>query len=132
MLFFAYFSVLQKRNIKRNETFARIVFGTNAIQETWSGRQGSNEAAMRLGGTPRGVGTPPPSWAPRGSTDLLLSPIYTHIPQKHPRAPRNPISTAATFCTQEIPFWGLFRSSARGGINHGGLLHQYHSLSDDV
>ena len=32
---------------KRNETFGRIVFGTNAIQETWSGRQGSNEAATR-------------------------------------------------------------------------------------
>ena len=32
---------------KRNETFGRVVFGTNAIQETWSGRQGSNEAAMR-------------------------------------------------------------------------------------
>ena len=39
---------------KRNETFARIVFGTNAIQETWSGRQGSNKAATRQGGTPRG------------------------------------------------------------------------------
>ena len=32
---------------KRNETFARIVFGTNAIQETWSGHQGSSEAATR-------------------------------------------------------------------------------------
>ena len=40
----------------RNETFARIVFGTNAIQETWSGHQGSNEAATRQGGAPRGVG----------------------------------------------------------------------------
>ena len=59
LLFFAYFSVSQKRNIKRNETFARIVFGTNAIQETWSGRQGSNEAATRQGGAPRGVGVPP-------------------------------------------------------------------------
>ena len=39
---------------KRNETFARIVFGTNAIQETWSGRQGSNEAATRQEGTPGG------------------------------------------------------------------------------
>ena len=66
------------------------------------------------------------------STDLLLPPIYTHIPRKHPGAPRNPISTAATFCTREIPSWGLFRRSARGGINHGGLLHQHHSLSDDV
>ena len=32
---------------KRNETFARIFFGTNAIQETWSGGQGSNKAATR-------------------------------------------------------------------------------------
>ena len=75
---------------------------------------------------------PPPSWAPRSSTDVILPPIYTHIPQKHPGAPWNPISTVATFCTQEIPSWGLFWSSAGGGINHGGLLHQHHSLSNDV
>ena len=81
---------------------------------------------------PGGVGAPPPSWVPRGSADLLLSPIYTHIPRKHLGAPRNPISTAATFCTHEIPSWGLFRRSAGGGIDHGGLLHQHHSLSDDV
>ena len=117
---------------KQNETLARIVLGTNAIQETWSGRQGSDEVAMMQGGAPRGVGAPPPSWAPHGSTDLLLSPIYTHIPWKHARAPRNPISTAATFCTREIPSWGLSRRSAGGGIDHGGLLHQHHSLSDDV
>ena len=43
-----------------------------------------------------------------------------------------PISTAATFCTQETPSWGLFRSSVEAGIDHGGLLHQHHSLSDDV
>ena len=55
-----------------------------------------------------------------------------HIPRKHPGAPRNPISTAATFCTQEIPSWGLFRSSVGGGIDHGGLLHEHHSLSDEV
>ena len=40
---------------KRNETFARIIFGTNAIQETWSGCQGSNEAGRRA----QGVGVPP-------------------------------------------------------------------------
>ena len=37
---------------KRNETFGRVIFGTNAIQETWSGRQGSNKAATRQGGVP--------------------------------------------------------------------------------
>src|SRR3954470_21378756 len=59
---------------KQNETFARIFLGKNAIQETWSGRQGSNEAVTRQ------EGAPPPSWAPCSSTDLLLSPIYTLIP----------------------------------------------------
>ena len=93
---------------KQKETFARIGFGTNTIQETWSGRQGSNEAATRQGGAP------PPSWAPRSSTDLLPSPIYTLIPWKHPGEPRNHFSTAATFCTREIPSWGLFRQSAEG------------------
>ena len=62
---------------KRNETFARIIFGTNGIQETWSGRQDINEEATRQGGAPAPLGAPPPSWAPRSSTDLLLPPIYT-------------------------------------------------------
>ena len=39
---------------KRNETCGRVIFGTNAIQDTWSGRQASNEAATRQGGAPRG------------------------------------------------------------------------------
>ena len=28
--------------------------------------------------------------------------------------------------------WGLFRRSAGGGFDHGGLVHQHLSLSDDV
>ena len=32
---------------KRNETFGRVIFGTEAIQETWSRRQGSFEVASR-------------------------------------------------------------------------------------
>ena len=37
---------------KRNETFGRVIFGTNAIQETWSGRQEAAEAATRQEGVP--------------------------------------------------------------------------------
>ena len=37
---------------KRNETFGRVIFGTNAIQETWSGRQEADEAATRVQGAP--------------------------------------------------------------------------------
>ena len=111
---------------KRNETFGRVIFGTNVIQRTWSGRQEITKEATRQGARP------PPSWAPHGSTDLLLPPIYTYVPPNHRRAPRKPNSTAATFCTREIPSWGLFRRLAGGVIDHGGLLHQNHSLSDDV
>ena len=117
---------------KRNETFRSVIFGTNVIQRTWSGRQATNEEATRQGGMLAPLGAPLPLWAPRGSADLLLPPIYTYVPRNHPGAPRNPISTAATFCTREIPSWGLFRRSVGGGNDHGGLLHQHHSLSDDV
>ena len=119
--FFAYFSVSQKRNIKRNETFTRIVFGTNAIQETWSVRQGSSEEATRKEGAPTSLGSPSTLWAPRCSTDLLLPPIYIHIPRKHPGAPRNPISTAATFCTQEIPSWVFSGPPPEGALVTEGL-----------
>ena len=95
-------------------------------RRTWRWSRRRNEEAMR-----REV-APLPSWAPRSSTDLLLPPIYIHIPRKHAGAPRNRISTTATFCTHEIPSWGLFRRSVGGGIDHGGLLHQHHSLSDEV
>ena len=50
---------------------------------------------------------PPPLWAPRGSTDLLLPPIYTYVPRKHPGSNRNTISTTITFCIREIPSWNL-------------------------
>ena len=32
---------------KRNETFGNVIFSTNVIQETWSGRQETIEEAMR-------------------------------------------------------------------------------------
>ena len=98
------------------------------LEWTSSNRRGSQE----VGGLLPPWARPPPSWAPRGSTDLLLPPIYTYVPPNHQRHPRKRNSIAATFCTRQIPSWGLFRSSARGGIDHGGLLHQHHSLSDDV
>ena len=74
VVFFAYFGVSRKRNIKRkrNETFGSVIFGTNVIQRTWSGRQEINEEAMRQGGAP----TP---WArphPRGPLVALLTDFF--------------------------------------------------------
>ena len=117
---------------KWNETSGKVIFGTEAIQGTWSGHQETIKEATRQGARLPPWARPPPSWAPRGSTELLLPPIYTYVPPNHRRALRKPNSTAATFCTHEIPSWGLFRRSAGEGFDHGGLLHQHHSLSDDV
>ena len=115
---------------KRNETFGNVIFGTNVIQRTWSPRKAINEESTRQGAPPQA--RPPPSWGPRCSTDVLLPPIYTHVPPNNQKWSQNPNSTAATFCIHEIPSWGLFRSSALGGIDHRGLLHHHPSPSDEV
>ena len=66
MLFYCLFECFEEKEYqmesKRNETFGRVIFGTNAIQETWSGRQERNEEATRQEGAPPTlVG---PSWIP--------------------------------------------------------------------
>ena len=136
MLFFCLFQCFAEKEYrtesKRNETFGRVIFGTNMIQRTWSGRQEIIEEVMRQGARLPPQARPPPSWGPRCSTDVLLPPIYTYVPPNYQIRSQKPNSTAATFCTREIPSWGLFRCSAGGGIDQGELLHQCQSLSDEV
>ena len=136
MLFFCLFQSFAEKEYqtesKRNETFGNVIFGTNVIQRTWSQHQEINQESTRQGARLPPWARPPTSWGPRCSTDVLLPPIYTYVPPNYQIRSQKPNSTAATFCTREIPSWGLFRSSAGGGIDHGGLLHQHHSLSDDV
>ena len=56
MLFFCLFQCFEEKEYqmesKRNETFGSDLFGTNANQETWSGRQATNEAATRVPSAP--------------------------------------------------------------------------------
>ena len=67
---------------KRNKTLGRVIFGTNVIQGTWSGRQATEEAATRVPGAPPRAGHAPHPHGPleRPPRDLLLPPIYTHVP----------------------------------------------------
>ena len=105
-VFFAYFSISKKRNNKRSPN-AMKPSGAWLLEWTWS--RGLGVQVKRQSRKPREWRARPPywarlpiSWAPWASTDLILPPIYTHTPRKHPGAPRNPISTTATFCTCEI------------------------------
>ena len=136
MLFFCLFQCFEGKGYqtesKWNETFGNVIFGTNVIQRTWSLREEINQESTRQGACLPPWARPPPSWAPRCSTDVLLPPIYTFVPRKHPKSQRKTISTAVTFCIREIPSWSLRRCSGGGGIDHGGLLHQHHSPSDEL
>ena len=77
-------------------------------------------------------GAPPGLWAPQESTDLPPSPIYSQIFQNPTGSPQKYFSAAASLCSREIPSGDLFRYSAGGGIDHGGLLHQHHCPSDEA
>ena len=77
-VFFAYFSVSQKKNIKRSPNGMKPS-GTWFSEQTWS--RGLGVDVKQQPRHPRGCpACLPPSWAPRASTDLLLPPIYTPVP----------------------------------------------------
>ena len=64
MLFFCLFQCFEGKEYqtesKWNETFGNVIFGTNVIQRTWSGRQAINEEATRQGGAPAPWARPHP------------------------------------------------------------------------
>ena len=71
---------------KRNETFGRVIFGTNVIQRTWSGRQETYEGATRQGARlPPGRALHPhgPLVAPPTYFFLLYIPTYPETIQEH-------------------------------------------------
>ena len=116
---------------------------SNGVQTEWNLRDRDfwNEhvpedldptSGHQLGGHEVGGRALHPRGPPCCSTAVLLPPIYTYVPPNDQIWSQKPNSTAATFCIHEIPSWGLFRSSAGGGIHHGGLLHQHHGPSDEV
>ena len=136
LFFFAFFSISKKQNIKRSPNGMKPS-GKLFLERKQSTGLGVHvkEASRKprgWGACPPPWGAPPASWGPRGSPDVLPAPIYTYVCPYDQNRSQKPNSTTATFCIHEIPSWGLFRSSAGGGIDHGGLLHQQHSPSDEV
>ena len=77
-------------------------------------------------------GALPSLWARRGTSNPIFSSINTQIFPVDQRAHQNYFFATASFCPREIPSRGLFRYSAGGGFDHGGLLHQPCCPSDDV
>ena len=94
MLFSCLFQCFEEKEYqtesKRNETFGRVIFGTEAIQKTWSVRKGSNEEGTRQGGTPahpgRALHPRGPLVAPLTDFFRLYISIYPKNIQEHNRS----------------------------------------------
>ena len=90
MLFFCLFQCFEEKEYqtesKQNEAFGSVIFGTNVIQRTWSGRQETNEEGARQGGAPAPWARPHPRGplvAPPTYFFLLYIPTYPEIIQEH-------------------------------------------------
>ena len=128
-LFFPCFWASQKRNTERSPNGIKL-----HDDFSWTRRHPgdleSKPEEPRGGG--KGGGRAPNLVGPsRVSWPNSFAHIYSYTP-KPSGEPWKHFSTAATFCTHEIPYRGLFRHPARGGFDHGGLLHQIYYPSDEA
>ena len=115
---------------------------SNGVQTEWNLRERdfwneqdpeSLECKSRSSRGPHEIGGRAPCLVgPSGGHRRTSSSYISLRTRKHLGSQQNTISTAVTFCIREIPSWSLRRHSAGGRIDHGGLLHQHHSLSDEV
>ena len=117
---------------KRNETFGRIIFGTEAIQETWSVRKGSNEEGTRQGVHPppgRGLHPRGPLVAPLTDFFRLYMPIYHKNIEEQNRSGVPPPQASVATKNQSGPCSGTLPEG--GGSLTGGHLHHPGALHDE-
>ena len=98
---------------KRNETFGRVIFGTNVIQRTWSGCQATTKADTRVPKAPPGGGRAP---HPRGPLErqptyfflLYILPYPENFQEHHetvfpPPQPSVPVRSHLGACSRAPP-----------------------------
>ena len=128
---FAYFSVSQKgipNGIQTEWNLRDDLSWTKSKPGDLEWKSGTPWGSHEIGGRALGGRRALPLWAPCCSTDVLLPPIYNYVPPNYQIRSQNTV----TFCIHKIPSWGLFRSSAGGGINRGGLLHQHPCIASPM
>ena len=134
MLFSCLFQCFEEKEYqtesKRNETFGRVIFGMQAIQETWSRRQGSFEEATGQGGAPYPLGAPHPHGppvAPLPDFFRLYMPIYPKNIGEYNRSGVPPPQASVATKNQSGPCSGTLP----GGPPTGGHLHHPGALHDE-
>ena len=125
MLFFCLFQSFPEKEYqtesKRNETFGSLIFRTNVIRRTWSGRQETTEEATRQGGAPAPWARPH-SRRPLVALLIDLFRLYILI---YPENIREHYETLFPPLQPSIPV-----RSHLGAFS--GVSSLPHSLSDDV
>ena len=115
---------------KRNETFGRVIFGTEAIQETWSRPQGSFKEATRQGGAPYPPGRAPLPRDRLGDPPDLFPmpkiPINIETLEKKPRSGVPPLQASVATKNQSGPCSGTLPEGdpiIGGHLHHPGAIH---------
>ena len=131
MLFFAYFSVSKKRNIKRSRNGTKstkeVIFGRKATRWTWTPRQEPREVLTRVGGAPCLVGC----GAPEAPPTYFLHPYILTYPKTSRTDDRSgvpPPEASVATKSQSGPCSGTL---PEGGTLTGGHLHHPGALHDE-
>ena len=121
MLFYAYFSVSKKRNIKRSrngtKSIGEVIFGRKPTGQTWTLRQKMKEELTRVGARPLPRG--PPFGPPTYSFHPYI-PTYHKTSREHNRSGVPPLEASVATENQSRPYSGTL---PEGGIISGGHLH---------
>ena len=132
MLFSCLFQCFEEKEYqtesKRNETFGRVIFGTEAIQETWSRCQGSFKEATRQGGAPYPPGRAPTLMSPMTDFFRLYMSIYPKNIGEQNRSGVPPPQASVASKNQLGPCSGTL---PEGGSLTGGHLHHPGALHDE-
>ena len=127
MLFYAYFSVSKKRNIRRRrngtKSTGEVIFGRKATGWTWTPCQDPREVFMRVGARPLPRGAPE---APLMYSFRLYISIYTKKIGEHDRSGVPPPEASVATENQSRPVLAPCRrgqSFSGGHLHHPGALH---------
>ena len=135
MLFYAYFSVSRKRNIRRSQNGTKstgeVIFGRKATGWTWTQHQEPREVLTRVGGAPSPLGTPPASWGPVAPPTYSFHPYIPSYPKPSRTEDRSGVPPPqASVATKNL-------SGARSGTLPegdpitGGHLHHPDAIHDE-
>ena len=133
MLFYAYFSVSRKRNIKRSQNGTKstgeVIFARKATRWTWSARQEIREVLTRVGDAPAPWACPLPCGTPVAPPTYFLHPYIPTYPKTCRTEPRSGVpppeaSVATKNQSRPVPAPCRRGQSFSGGhLHHPGALH---------